>query len=273
MLRLLLLGATVADLTAAPAGALLDQTKCAIVHDKVVGAGHNFGPDTNVSSYGACCALCQHEPKCKAWTWHPPGSETFPSMCLMHSEAGPTIHEDGVISGVPSTHFPPPPPPAPPPPLNCPARRNFSNAAEACAAFDLPTKIDLMHGFGWNGQPAPTPTYGYSRNSGCGCACGRQYFRWDNGPQGFGDHSGAGNSTQWPSTLNAAATFDPELCEEWGTAMGEEFWNKGSNIQYVQFSLVSIVRRSHLPALRHWWFTRAVACGRQGRTRFEHRTD
>ena len=70
-----------------------------------------------------------------------------------------------------------------------------------------------------------------SRNSGCGGACGRQFFRWDNGPQGFGDGSGAGLSTQWPSTLNMGATFDPVLAEEWGTAMGEEFWAKGTNIQ------------------------------------------
>ena len=28
-----------------------------------------------------------------------------------------------------------------------------------------------------------------------------------------------------------AAAFDPELALEWGTAMGEEFWAKGTNIQ------------------------------------------
>ena len=28
-----------------------------------------------------------------------------------------------------------------------------------------------------------------------------------------------------------AASFDPELASEWGTAMGEEFWSKGTNIQ------------------------------------------
>ena len=27
------------------------------------------------------------------------------------------------------------------------------------------------------------------------------------------------------------ATFDPELAAEWGDAMGQEFWDKGSNIQ------------------------------------------
>ena len=51
------------------------------------------------------------------------------------------------------------------------------------------------------------------------------------GPQGFGDNVPPGTSTQWPSTLNMASTFDPQLAEEWGTAMGEEFWGKGTNIQ------------------------------------------
>ena len=36
---------------------------------------------------------------------------------------------------------------------------------------------------------------------------------------------------QWPSTLNMAASFDPELAGEWGYAMGDEFWSKGTNIQ------------------------------------------
>ena len=78
-------------------------------------------------------------------------------------------------------------------------------------------------------DPARTPLSD-SRNSGCGHFCGRKTFRWDNGPQGFGDHSPAGNSTQWPSTLNIAATFDPVLAGEWGVAMGQEWWGKGTNI-------------------------------------------
>ena len=77
---------------------------------------------------------------------------------------------------------------------------------------------------------------GYSRNSGCGGVCGRAQskntegditagtFRWDNGPQGFGDHCKPGTTTQWPSTLNMGSTFDPELALEWGDAMGDEFW-------------------------------------------------
>jgi beta-glucosidase-like glycosyl hydrolase len=84
-------------------------------------------------------------------------------------------------------------------------------------------KTEFMHGFG--------VIDGYSRNSGCAYKCGRRTFRWDNGPQGFGDDVKKGTTTQYPSTLNMAATFDPNLALEWGTAMGEEFWGKGTNIQ------------------------------------------
>lgn len=49
--------------------------------------------------------------------------------------------------------------------------------------------------------------------------------------QGFGDGTKPGTSTQWPSSLSMAATFDPTLALRWGTAMGEEFWGKGTNIQ------------------------------------------
>lgn len=72
---------------------------------------------------------------------------------------------------------------------------------------------------------------GYSRNSGCANECGRATFRWDNGPQGFGDGTIPGSTTEWTSCLNMGATFDPELANEWGAAMGKEFWDKGTNIQ------------------------------------------
>ena len=89
-----------------------------------------------------------------------------------------------------------------------------SQAVAACAGLNFTEKAGMMHGFG--------KIDGYSRNSGCGSLCGRATLRWDNGPQGFGDGSTPGSATQWPSTLNMGATFDPELANEWGTAMGEE---------------------------------------------------
>jgi len=97
------------------------------------------------------------------------------------------------------------------------------DAAAACAGLNLTQQISLMFGVG--------QIDGYSRNSGCAGVCGRRTYRWDNGPQGFGDGTKPGTSTQWPSSLSAAATFDPDLIEAWGVAMGEEFWGKGTNIQ------------------------------------------
>ena len=105
----------------------------------------------------------------------------------------------------------------------------YPNALAACDALSSNTSalITFMHGFGWTN---PDGIKGYSRNSGCGGVCGNEFFRWDNGPQGFGDHSGPGNSTQFPSSLNLGATFDPSLALTFGQALGQEFWDKGTNI-------------------------------------------
>lgn len=101
--------------------------------------------------------------------------------------------------------------------------QHVQDAQDACKQLNFSQKVGMMHGYG--------EIDGYSRNSGCGGLCGRATFRWDNGPQGFGDHTIPGSSTQWPSTLNMGSSFDPALALEWGTAMGEEFWGKGTNIQ------------------------------------------
>ena len=109
-------------------------------------------------------------------------------------------------------------------------------------AMNLTAKLGMMRGYG-----AVSDAPDYTRNSDCGGVCGRASskatsngdvtagtFRWDNGPQGVSSanrEGPAGNSTQWPSTLNMAATWDPTLALEWGTAMGLEFWQKGANIQ------------------------------------------
>ena len=103
------------------------------------------------------------------------------------------------------------------------AREPAGDAAAACAQLNLTMQLTLMRGYG--------EIAGYSRNSGCAGVCGRNTYRWDNGPQGFGDGCPPGSSTQWPSSLSMAASFDPELAEAWGLAMGEEFWAKGTNIQ------------------------------------------
>ena len=104
------------------------------------------------------------------------------------------------------------------------SRDPSGDAAAACAKLSLSDQLSMMRGFG--------KIDGYSRNSGCADLCGRQTFRWDNGPQGFGDGTIPGSSTQWSSSLAMAATFDPDLAEAWGTAMGEEWWDKGTNSEW-----------------------------------------
>jgi len=95
-------------------------------------------------------------------------------------------------------------------------------AREACESTNLTLKLGMMRGYG--------PIDGYSRNSGCGYKCGRKTFRWDNGPQGFGDDVKPGTTTQWPAALTVSAAFDTSLAYEWGVAMGEEFWGKGTEM-------------------------------------------
>ena len=53
------------------------------------------------------------------------------------------------------------------------------------------------------------------------------------GPQGFRvtkKTGKQGSSTAWPSSLNIAASFDPELAYRWAAAMADEFVAKGSNM-------------------------------------------
>jgi beta-glucosidase len=105
-----------------------------------------------------------------------------------------------------------------------------ASAKAACAKLSFSMKVDMMHGRGWMSPGSEID--GYGRNTGCGGTCGqgRTTFRWDNGPQGFSDNSAGGTSTQFPSQLNMAATFDPALAKEFGVAMGVEWWDKGTNI-------------------------------------------
>ena len=53
----------------------------------------------------------------------------------------------------------------------------------------------------------------------------------NDGPQGFRDNAHLGSTTSWPSGLTVATTWDPVLAGTWGEAMGEEFRDKGSNVQ------------------------------------------
>eukprot|EP00756_Hemistasia_phaeocysticola_P001534 Hpha_TRINITY_DN11078_c0_g1::TRINITY_DN11078_c0_g1_i1::g.93024::m.93024/K05349/bglX; beta-glucosidase len=53
----------------------------------------------------------------------------------------------------------------------------------------------------------------------------------NDGPQGFRTRTHKGTSTQWPSGLGIAATWNTSSASAWGTAMGKEFRGKGANLQ------------------------------------------
>lgn len=74
----------------------------------VLGYNSNIGAATHAATQGACCALCQKNSKCKSWTYHDD------KTCWLHPSIGPSHHEAGTVSGVPSGKLPPIPPPAPP---------------------------------------------------------------------------------------------------------------------------------------------------------------
>ena len=51
------------------------------------------------------------------------------------------------------------------------------------------------------------------------------------GPQGFRASLFLGSSTQWPCTLNIASSWDRDFALQFGSAMGQEFRDKGANVQ------------------------------------------
>ena len=55
-------------------------------------------------------------------------------------------------------------------------------------------------------------------------------LRMNDGPEGFRGEQGT--STQWPSGLTVAHSWDPKAFLAWGTAMGREFSGKGANVQF-----------------------------------------
>ena len=57
-------------------------------------------------------------------------------------------------------------------------------------------------------------------------------LRLNDGPEGFRDNAHPGTSTQWPSGLTVAHSWDRDAFGRWGTAMGLEFSLKGANVLY-----------------------------------------
>jgi beta-glucosidase len=90
-------------------------------------------------------------------------------------------------------------------------------AAAMVAKMTVDEKVSLLHGKG----------DGYIGNTPAIPRLGIPPLNMNDGPQGFR----SGGTTAFPSGLTAAASFSRQIMSDWGTAMGEEFYGKGSNVQ------------------------------------------
>lgn len=87
----------------------------------------------------------------------------------------------------------------------------------------LEEKIVMLHG-------APTDKVGYVGYVPGNERLGIPALRLNDGPQGYRDNDYPGTSTAWPSALTVSATWDADLLQRWGEAMGAEFYGKGANV-------------------------------------------
>merc|ERR1719453_1638965 len=94
-----------------------------------------------------------------------------------------------------------------------------TRAKKLVAEMTTEEKLSLFHG----------SCGGYTGNV-CGIdRLGVPQQKFNDGPQGF--RGSGGTSTSWPASLTVAASFDVDLMQSYGAAMGDEFYRKGANVQ------------------------------------------
>ena len=81
------------------------------------------------------------------------------------------------------------------------------------------------------GQPHYSTSCAYTGNVEGNTRLGIPPIHMNDGPQGFRDSVYPGTSTQFPSGLAVAASWDESAVKAWGAAMGSEFRAKGANVQ------------------------------------------
>eukprot|EP00656_Telonema_subtile_P028639 TRINITY_DN3119_c0_g1_i4.p1 TRINITY_DN3119_c0_g1~~TRINITY_DN3119_c0_g1_i4.p1 ORF type:complete len:751 (+),score=132.63 TRINITY_DN3119_c0_g1_i4:134-2386(+) len=104
--------------------------------------------------------------------------------------------------------------------------------AEALVAnMTLSEQIALLHGTGW-GKDAYVGKVDWAVNN---THMRIPPINLNDGPQGFRCNGlgkcTPGTSTQFPSGLTIAASWDVNAAAAWGSAMGQEFYAKGANVQ------------------------------------------
>ena len=110
-----------------------------------------------------------------------------------------------------------------------------ARAAKLLQQMQLPEKIQLLHG---NNSASANFSDGLSKSFGSGyvgfvpgnARLGIPPIKMNDGPMGF--RGPAGTSTQWPSGVTMAQTFDVDLVRSFGEAMGAEFAGKGCDVQF-----------------------------------------
>jgi len=121
-----------------------------------------------------------------------------------------------------------PEPPAPFTPVEVMPWKEAKKLASDLVLFKLSDeeKVSLLHGTDGSGG-----RHHYVGETGGIAAHGIPVLRMQDGPSGFRPTSPGeeGTTTQWPSMLALAATWDEELVESVGQAVGREFRGKGAN--------------------------------------------
>jgi len=103
-------------------------------------------------------------------------------------------------------------------------------AQKLAAAMTLHEQLGMLHG-SCHEWPRPKGVLGFT---GRVCAVDRlgiPELRLNDGPVGFRCSGCEGSTTSWPASINLAAGFDREMTQEWGEAMGREWYDKGANNQ------------------------------------------
>jgi len=93
-------------------------------------------------------------------------------------------------------------------------------ALKLVGEMTLDEKIDMVHGHSGI----------YTGNTPVNQRLGIPALTMNDGPQGFRGDSCHGTTTQFPSLMTVAATFDRELVKQYSGAIAQEFLDKGSNV-------------------------------------------
>lgn len=104
---------------------------------------------------------------------------------------------------------------------NAPSQTPYVRARRLVEQMSLDEKIELVHGNHSDDYIGWVP--GNAR-------LGIPELRMQDGPQGFRTYAKDGSTTQWPSGMTGAMSWDDGLMDSWGQAMGEEFRGKGANV-------------------------------------------